>query len=149
MNYDSQGPFIQLAAICERVIEGKDGTLSLIRIIDMWTSVAVGPETSTNLPPFDLFATFVLGLKAGAALGRFTYSLELCTPSGQRLALNTFDATFRGGQGEGVNIVSELRLPILEEGLHWLDVVQQVPEIEGSSTLLSRAPLQVVYQRAV
>lgn len=149
MNHDLQGPFIQLAAICEQVIEGKDGTLSLIRVIDMWTSVAVGHDAPASLPPFDLFARFVLGLKAGAARGRFTYRLEMSAPSGLRIHLHSFDATFRGNPGEGVNIVSELRLPIAEEGLYWLDVIQQVPEIEGSATLRSRAPLQVVYQRAV
>lgn len=149
MNHDLQGPFVQLAVICEQVIEGNDKCLSIIRVMDVWTSVAIGPDAPASPPPFDLYARFVLGLKAGAARGRFTYQLVLCMPSGRRLALNSFDATFHGGPGEGVNLISELRLPITEEGLHWLDVLQEVPDIEGSSRLLSRAPLQVVYQRAV
>lgn len=149
MNYDAEGPFIQLAALCEQVIEGKDGTLSLIRVIDTWTSIAVGADAPEQLPPFELHATFILALKAGAARGRYSYNVEHDAPSGKRTPLATVDVTFRGGASEGINILSPLKLEIAEEGLHWLNIVKQIPGMPATDQLVSRVPLQILYQRSL
>lgn len=37
------GPYLQAALLCERVMEEKDGVLSVIRIIDRLIHTALGP----------------------------------------------------------------------------------------------------------
>ena len=46
------GPHVQLAAICEKVLEDKDNVLSLIRVVDQVTQPAMGDEVPEAMPPF-------------------------------------------------------------------------------------------------
>ncbi len=152
-DYSHLGPFVQTAALCERVLEEKDNVLSLIRVIDGWTSWAQGPEAPSEMPPFILNGTYLLSLKAGAALGRFRYRFDLEMPSGQTQALTEMDANFQGGVS-GVNLRVNLQIQIVLEGTHWINVVRTYPQPvqpeqgpDLASNLVSRTPLSVQYMR--
>ena len=45
-----QGPYVQIAAFCEQVIEEKSGVLSLIRLIDGITRRESGPNPAEEMP---------------------------------------------------------------------------------------------------
>lgn len=147
-DYSHMGPFVQVATLCERILEEKDNVLSLVRVIDGWTSWAQGPDAPNEMPPFLLVGTYLLALKAGAARGRFRYRFDLELPSGQTQTLTEMDANFQAGVG-GVNLRVDLRLQIVHEGTHWVNVVCTYPEPTptASGTLVSRTPLSVQYMR--
>jgi hypothetical protein len=148
-DYSLLGPFVQTAALCERVLEEKDNVLSLIRVIDGWTSWAQGPDAPSEMPPFVLNGTYLLCLKAGAARGRFRYRFELEMPTGQTQALTEMDANFQGGVS-GVNLRVNLQIQIVHVGKHWINVVCTYPESMEPDTdpqLISRTPLSVNYMR--
>ena len=46
------GPFVQVAAFCERVLRETDGVLSLIRIVDVITHKEGGENPPRDMPPF-------------------------------------------------------------------------------------------------
>jgi hypothetical protein len=51
------GPYLIAALICEKVLQEKDGTVSIIRMVDrvtLTTQAALSPET---LPPIPVLAT--------------------------------------------------------------------------------------------
>lgn len=147
-DYSQLGPFVQVATLCERVLEEKDNVLSLVRVIDGWTSWAQGPDAPSEMPPFLLTGTYLLALKAGAARGRFRYRFDLELPSGQTQTLAEMDANFQAGVG-GVNLRVDLRLQIVHEGTHWVNVVCTYPEPDfgPAGALVSRTPLSVQYMR--
>jgi hypothetical protein len=135
------GPYVQLAAVCDKVLQEADGTLSLIRVIDRFTVTAHGPgpgELPAELPEGNLDVTLVVALKADDARGRYPISLRIQQPSGAYLPERSFDAMFEGGE-RGVNLILRLQLEALE-GLYWFDVSM-------NERLLTRVPLRIIYQR--
>jgi hypothetical protein len=101
------------------------------------------------MPPFILNGTYLLSLKAGAALGRFRYRFDLEMPSGQIQSLTEMDANFQGGVS-GINLRVNLQIQIVHEGTHWINVVRTYPELvdpERGPDLVSRTPLSVQYMR--
>jgi hypothetical protein len=135
------GPYVQLAAFCEKVLREADGALSLIRVIDRLTVTAHGPgsgELPAELPEGNLHVTLVVTLKADDARGRYPISLRVQQPSGVYLPERSFDAMFEGEE-RGVNLILDLQVEALE-GLYWFDV-------SINERLLTRIPLRVIYQR--
>lgn len=139
------GPHVQLAVFCEKVLEEKSGTISLVRIIDTWTTTAVGPSAPARMTPISLNATYVLSLMAGAARGRHTITLELEEPSGLARQLTQFDANF-SGSNTGINFFFNLPLICELEGVYWINALIGPPG-DQATALLVRTPLTVRYQR--
>ena len=50
MGFDT-GPYVSVAAVCDQVIRGDDGALSLIRLIDSLDVRAIGPAVPNEIPP--------------------------------------------------------------------------------------------------
>jgi hypothetical protein len=101
---DNTGPFLTAAAICERVLQERDGVLSAIRIVDRITLTAAGevPEHLPEFPPHNL--TVLVSFKSGNARGRHTVSFRVEKPSGEEgPALGEFPVLFEGGE-RGVNL---------------------------------------------
>ncbi|MGH9740926.1 MAG: hypothetical protein ACRD51_01105, partial [Candidatus Acidiferrum sp.] len=44
------GPYLQMACFCEKVLNEKDGVLSIIRVIDRLTVNASGPDSPEQMP---------------------------------------------------------------------------------------------------
>lgn len=135
------GPHIQVAAFCEQVIEDKTGVLSLIRIIDVLTHTASGPEPPAEMPPVRWRLKLVLTLKADRARGRHEIRIVPEQPSGETKQAMQLSVNLEGEE-RGQNIVADVVYEFALEGLYWFNVY-------FDETLLTRMPFRVKYQRLV
>ena len=135
------GPFLAMAAICEKVLEEKDGVLSVIRIVDrsvVRPQLVPGVVASSGMPPTVIALTVVLSLKSGNARGSHRLSLQPETPSGLKINPVSVSVLFEG-EDRGVNLVMPMQMQVTQEGLYWFDVLLD-------DQRLTRIPLRVVYQ---
>lgn len=139
MTTESSGPYLVAALLCERVLQEKDETISVIRMVDriVVTVNALGspetiPSTPVNLNAF-------ISLKSGSARGRGTVKWRVETPSGLNLPDQLLPVLFEGDD-RGVNLIVALNLVIDQEGVYWFKVMLE-------EKLLTRIPLRILYQR--
>jgi hypothetical protein len=131
------GPFLNVAVLCEKILQEKDGVLSIIRMIDR-----VQVEGSAEeMPPIPFQCFVVVALKAGIARGKYTIKITPHSPSGVRLPAAELPALLEG-EDRGAGVVFNLNIEIREEGLYWFEV--QVQDV-----LVTKIPLRFVYQRLV
>jgi len=135
------GPYVQLACLCDQVIEDKSGALSLIRIIDTLTRTASGPNIPEEMPPFQQTLTLVLALKSGNARGRNTLTIKPELPNGETKDPLYFTVHFEGEE-RGTNTILQLNFPFDYEGLYWF-------EIWLADQHLTSIPLRVRYNRII
>lgn len=141
---DSTGPHLQAAVLCEKVLESKEGVLSLINIVDQITQTTTGPEPPKDLPPFILQdVSLVIMLKADQARGRYAIKVRPQDPSGRDLPEVETPVQLEGANS-GVNIVSPLQLAIEMEGTYWFSIYFMASS--EKEQLLTRMPLKVMYQ---
>lgn len=135
-----EGPYLTMAVLCEKVIESKDGPLSVIRIIDRMT-VSPGPDSPEMMPPAAAYLVAALAFKSGTYNGKMPISLTMSTPSklNEESHLASYRALFEGNE-RGVNLVFNLNLVFREEGLYWFTVKLE-------ERVMTRIPLRVIYQR--
>lgn len=136
-----QGPYVQVAALCERVLREADGVVSLIRIVDVITHTERGPNPPTDMPPVRYPLTLILTLKSGRAKGRHEIGITPELPSGETLPTHSVSVQMEG-EGKGATIASQLDVPYTLEGLYWF-------KIRFDGELLTQVPLQVRYARLV
>jgi hypothetical protein len=134
------GPYVQAATFCETPIEGKDGTLSLVRMIDRVTINAPvgGPADAPEGGKYR--CVLAIALKSDEARGRHQLSVVPERPDGLRgEPVLTLDVNFEGEE-RGINLLGPIDVEIIE-GLYWFDVVL------NDDQLLTRIPLRFTYQR--
>ena len=133
------GPHITAAAICQDVIEAKDGTLSAIRLIDVIT-LNLGKPTDPNTPfSVSVPVTLLIALKSGQAKGKKLLSIALVDPKGVVFPSNqTFPLVLEGDE-HGANVVIRTEVITNKDGLFWFDI-----RLDGQ--LLSRQPLRVKFE---
>ncbi len=134
-----RGPFLQVAALCEKVLHEADGGISLIRLVDRVTHTVQGPNAPNEMPEFRYPLTLVLGLKAGVARGRHDVTITPELPSGETMPPITM-AVQMEGEARGVNLFAQIDLPYRLEGLYWFS-------IRFDQMTLTRVPLEVRYAR--
>ena len=132
------GPFIQLAALCERVLQEQDGVVSLIRVVDRYTI----QEPQKGKPPAPIQPTAVILFKAGFATGKYYIKLKMHTPSGKILPEQEFPILFEGND-RGAGIVAVMNLVLEEEGLYWIDV-----NLQDAAAPVTRIPLRILHLKA-
>ena len=133
-----QGPYIQVACICEKVLVEQDGVKSAIRIVDrviVTTAVDNPPE---EMEPYTANYFFLIKLIAGSTRGTNNLELQLQKPSGESRTPQRIVINFEGDDNRPVDITGPLRVTFDMPGLYWLDIF-----FNGSR--LSRMPLSVVY----
>lgn len=136
---DIGGPFVSVATLCERVLEEKDGVLSLIRVVDRFSVETFGGGTApaemlSRLVPQ---ATLALILKSGGYRGTMKVTVRVRRPNGEYAAQPKIEApAVFDGDEQGVAMILTMPLPVWESGLHWVDV-------EADGRLLTRVPLRV------
>ena len=135
------GPYVQVAAICERVLREADGVISLIRIIDVVTHTERGPDPPNDMPEVRCPLTLVIAMKSGRAKGRHDVTITPQLPSGETLAAITVSVQLEG-EGKGYHIVSKIDIPYTKEGLYWFNV-------RFDDELFTRLPLEIRYARMV
>ncbi len=134
---DGTGPWIQLAAFCDQIVEDKSGVLSLIRVVDRVIKFSDEPEPPEEMPPFERDLQMVIALKPERALGRKSLHIELHTPDGMLRKGPKIPVVFES-EDRGVNLIIPSRFRFEMEGVHWFSV-----RCDGQ--LLTRLPLRVVY----
>ena len=132
------GPFIQIAALCEKVLQEQDGVISLIRVVDRYTI----PEPQKGKPPIPIQPTAVILFKAGFAAGKYYIKLKIHTPSGKVLPEQEFPVLFEGND-RGAGIVAVMNLVLEEEGLYWIDI-----NLQDSVAPVTRMPLRIIHLMA-
>lgn len=140
MPTSTDGPYLQLACICENLIEDKEGVLSLIRIIDRLNIDMVGQEAPAEIPEGFATVKLVLSFKAGSARGNAMLAIEEEEPSGLRRPRTKIDIFFEGGEDRGVNIVTNAHLHVKTQGLYWFNIYLE-------DQLVTKVPLRIVYRR--
>ncbi|MGB8346664.1 MAG: hypothetical protein WCD86_17385 [Ktedonobacteraceae bacterium] len=139
MAIPDSGPYLIAAILCEKVLQEKDETVSIIRMIDRVTltvPASISPET---LPPLPLNLTLFLSFKSGSAKGRNTIKLRIESPSGIKLPEQLLPILFEG-EDRGANLILALNLVIDQEGVYWFDIFLE-------EELITRIPLRMIYQR--
>lgn len=136
------GPYVQMATICEKVLQEPDGVISAIRCVDriVISAQAIGGGVAPpELPQGNFMTTLLVMLKADDAKGRHPVSIRIQLPSGVYLDQpQVFDAMFEGEE-RGMNLIVNMQLEAME-GVYWFDV-------SVNERLLTRVPLRLMYQR--
>ncbi|MGA3054790.1 MAG: hypothetical protein ABSD63_11330 [Candidatus Korobacteraceae bacterium] len=129
-------PYVTAALLCERVLIEKDGTLSLVRIVDRIQYRIEGEGLPKDIRPI-INIQGVVSLKSGPATGDHTIKIVIERPNGERKEVVLFPAKLLG-KDQGVNLVLNINLSIDQDGLHWFDV------LFDDGLLLTRIPLMVM-----
>jgi len=134
------GPYLKAAAICSDVIEGKDGVLSLIRIIDRLTISATGAQPPSQMPPAKYPLKIVLMFVSGRARGSHNVAVKIEQPDTTPRDCWT-GTVFLEGEDRGANVVIAIDAEFPIEGLYWFDLY-------FDDARVTRMPFRVIYQRA-
>lgn len=134
-------PHVIAAFFCEKILQEKDGSLSVIRIADR-LSYTLPPEgLPEGVKPMAQIAGLI-ALRSGPASGKFTLKLRSNSPSGkQDESFYSVPIELQGGD-HGQNLILNVKMGILEDGLFWFDVI-----LDGQ--VLTRIPLTVVQVQTV
>ena len=136
-----QGPYIQMAGLCEQVIEDKTGALSLIRIIDTITHSEAGPDAPAEMPNVTYPMKMVIMLKSGRARGRHDLKIVPQLPSGETKS-PLVRSIHMEGEERGFNNIINMLFTFTMEGLYWFNVYL-------NDALLTKIPLRIKYNRIV
>jgi len=136
-----QGPYVQMAGLCEQVIEDKTGALSLIRVIDTITHTEARPDAPPEMPPVTYPLKMVVMLKSGRARGRHELKIIPELPSGEAKS-PLIRSIQMEGEERGVNNIINMLFTFTMEGLYWFNIYLD-------DSLLTRIPLRIKYNRVV
>jgi hypothetical protein len=132
-------PYIIAALLCEKILEEKDGSLTIVRIADRieWEIVGAGQTPAAQGIRPTISITGLLSLKSGPVKGEFPVQIKVVKPNGE-LMKEVFSCSIKllGGD-HGQNTIINISLAAEQEGLHWFDVY-------FDDDLLTRIPLMVV-----
>ena len=130
-------PSLRIAALCERVLEEKDGSLSLIRLIDRLVITAEGTDVPKELPPGQVPLTALMSWISG--LGNYEAKIRVIFPDGNSFETPTLPF-YLDSLDKVQNQIVRLVLPVKRQGVYWFDFVL-------GDEIKRRVPLRVVYQR--
>jgi hypothetical protein len=141
MSKKSGGPYLQVAVICERALEEKDGAISIIRIIDRVTVTPVGHDVPEKMPETPVSFVLVASFKSGEFRGKKDLKIVL-KEAGSRdtegKTLILLPLTFEGDE-KGANVILNSVMQTKTEGVHWF-------EIFLDNNFYSKVPLKVQYK---
>lgn len=135
------GPFLKTAVFCDSVIEGKDGVLSIIRIVDRLTITAAGPQVPPDMPPTEHTLKLVLMLISGRAQGSAEVAVSVEQPGEPEESLWRTDVFFQG-EDQGANLIAHVPITLKSQGLYWFRI-----RLDGEH--LTSLPFRVIYRRVV
>jgi hypothetical protein len=118
-------PYLSAAFLCEKVLQEKDGVLSVVRVVDIFY-VTIPPEMPAGMKP----VTEITGLlsfkrySSGTEPEKHQLQLLLHSPSGREQKLpSELEIIFKAEDMAGANVILNVRLVVEEFGLFWLDVL--------------------------
>lgn len=135
-------PSLRMALLCDQAIEGKDGALTIVRVVDRFEVVVQVIKQPSHRPKGPLLppvfsGSFVAGFIGGR--GDFKCQVKLVSPSGKVAAFP--ELPFRLDMPEkGQNLIFGLRLPFEEAGLYQFQLL-----LDGE--LIAEHPMRVIIQQ--
>ncbi len=139
MTTNNDGPYLSVAAICEQILEEKDGFVSAIRFID---KITLTPAL-LNMPPEQLREASItintlIVFKSGSYKGKKTVKLLMVYPSGKQLPSDmSFPVAFKGEE-TGATLFIKIVFPPEEDGLYQLDILLD-------EDFVTRIPFRIIY----
>ena len=130
-------PSLRIAALCERVLEEKDGSLSLIRLIDRLIITGEGTDVPNELPPGQVPLTALMSWVNG--LGSYEAKVRIDLPDGSSFESPTIPF-YLESLDKVQNQIVRLVVPVKRQGVYWFNFVL------GDETRI-RLPFRVIYQR--
>jgi hypothetical protein len=126
------------SVLCTHILDEKDGSLSVIRIIDRITipKPESPPLLNNPVPVVQLNALFVL---RGDEDGDHKFQVRINSPSKPNAQEGPEMPIRIDGPGRGLNLNTNVLLELGEEGMYWIDVY-----LDGEVSV--RVPVEVVYQ---
>ena len=131
-------PYLKLGTICERVLEEKDGVLSLIRIVDTFTITITGKEPPNQLPRGLKILTIIMRWVGG--LGSHEAAFNIISPGGETQRSPQSWSFTLNAINQGHNIIVTLPVNIAREGVYWHEFIL-------NDQVKSRIPFQILYDR--
>jgi hypothetical protein len=129
---------LNAALICERVLEERDGTLSIIRIAERLAVDVTRLPSEGNEPFVHVPGVLVLVFKRDSeAATEHRIHVRGTDPSGREILNVAAPLRIAAGAGRGADLIIRLSFPVSSEGLHWVDVA-------ADEHLLTRVPIEVV-----
>ncbi len=132
------GPWVVVAALCDRAIVESNGLLSLIQILDRVVLTASASEVLDDPPVFGISSTVIIVLSGGPEFDGGLLALQVNSPSGRSRSGEIMPVPFPEGN-HNARVTIDFQLSLKESGVYWIDVI-------FNERVLSRIPLQVVYQ---
>src|SRR5207248_48231 len=129
-------PWLVIAVLCEGLLEDKEDTISVIRIVDQFT--VPRPPDWDGKANMHLRLTGLVGFKSGDVKGTRTLRIYGTSPTGKRQKVLEVPVEFLGGN-QGVNIKLNITFGFKTEGTHWIDV-------RVDNWLATRMPLTIVLE---
>ena len=140
MSYgEGTGPWLIAAVLCERVLQERDGTMSVIRIVDRVTATTQDEKSPEEMPPVPVNLKALITLKSGEAKGNYAVTVQPVFPSQRKGPVITMPVLLEG-EDRGVNLIFDVRFKASEQGVYWFDVMIR-------DEVVTRIPLRVLYQR--
>ena len=130
-------PRLRISALCERVLEEKDGVLSMIRVIDRLVITAEGTEVPRELPPGRAPITALMSWVDG--LGNYEAKIRVDMPDGSSVESMTLPF-YLDSLDKVQNHIVRMVLPIKRAGIYWFNFLL-------GDKVKNRVPLRVIYQR--
>jgi hypothetical protein len=144
------GPYLNVAAICERALQEADGVVSMIRVIDKLTHTTTGQISAPEMPEFTTDLALVVMFKAGRGAGQgFTLTVRAQDPDGGHIAEEQLPLRFEDAPHASAHLIVRLALRIKRPGLYWVTVllgeeqVTRVPLLVEHVLATQQAPSQV------
>ena len=134
----SNGPWVQVAALCEQVDSGPP--LKLVGFVDK-LDIEGSPGTAV---PLDQLTLVICLWGDDLPAGAYDLAVQSHAPDSTMQAAANASVTFPSTGASGVNVLSPAPFTVAAEGVYWYDVL--FPEPDGGRRLLSRFPLTVNYR---
>jgi hypothetical protein len=136
LDMDKPRPYVTAALLCEKVLQEKDESITLVRVIDrlQYQVQSVGTILPAGIKPIVPLEGFV-SIKSGPIIGDHTIKVVVERPNGERKDALTFPVKFLGAD-QGQNIILKIGLGVDVDGLYWFDVLLD-------EDVLTRIPLVV------
>jgi uncharacterized protein DUF6941 len=131
---DKPRPYVTAALLCEKILQEKDESLTLVRIADRLQYSLEGQGLPEGTKPM-ITMHGLLGIKSGPITGDHTLTLVSEKPSGHRKQVLSLPVKLLG-KDHAQNVILNIGLGIDENGLYWFDVL-------FDEELLTRIPLMV------
>lgn len=142
VNASDQGPYLQAALLCEKVLVERDGVKSAIRIVDRVTQTVIHPNPPSEMAPFDHTLFLLIKMKAGRARGVHSIKIELAKPSGEKTPPIIQNVLFEGEEDRGIDLVSTMNFRFSQTGIYWIHIYL-------GDRKLTQIPFRVIYMPQV